>query len=200
MKGQKMINVVLREITQCNDEQKKAVRVVRNQLSVRRSMYTEHEIQLEEHLAWIERISSDNRHIVFLVLIDEIVSGVVSVNAIDRLHLKSDWAFYLAENARGGLGVALELKLLNFVFYVLGLEKLNCEVIEKNVSVVKLHEKFGFKKEGFRQEHIIKNGLRIGVFFLGLTKSSWAENADKFSARYKKVIDKFNIEIQYENR
>ncbi len=132
----KMPNIILREITKCTEEQKKAVREVRNQESVRKSMYTEHEIPLNEHLGWVERLQTDTRQIVFVVLVEGIVSGVVSVNAIDRLHLKSDWAFYLDENVRGGLGAALEFNLINFVFTELGLEKLNCEVIETNEAVV----------------------------------------------------------------
>ena len=96
-----MALITLQEITKCTDEQKKFVREVRNQESVRKSMYTEHEIPLDKHLAWLERLNSDKRQIVFVVLVDDEVSGVVSVNAIDRLHLKSDWAFYLDENVRG---------------------------------------------------------------------------------------------------
>jgi UDP-4-amino-4,6-dideoxy-N-acetyl-beta-L-altrosamine N-acetyltransferase len=193
-----MANVVLREITRCNDEQKKAVRDVRNQETVRKSMYTEHEIPLNEHLAWVERLASDDRQIVFVVLVNDVVSGVVSVNAIDRLHLKSDWAFYIDENARGGLGSALEFRLINFVFEHLGLDKLNCEVIETNDAVVRLHKKFGFLEEGFRRENVIKNGQRIGVFFLGLTKSDWENSKDDVLSRYERKIDKFNIEIEYE--
>ena len=49
-----MTKILLREITKCTDEQKKSVRKVRNQESVRKSMYTEHEIPLNEHLAWVE--------------------------------------------------------------------------------------------------------------------------------------------------
>ena len=194
----KMPNIVLREITKCTEEQKKAVREVRNQESVRKSMYTEHEIPLNEHLGWVERLQTDTRQIVFVVLVEGIVSGVVSVKAIDRLHLKSDWAFYLDENVRGGLGAALEFNLINFVFTELGLEKLNCEVIETNEAVVKMHKKFGFIEEGFRRENIIKNNARIGVFFLGLTKSDWLREREAISSRYEKVIEKFNLEIEYE--
>ena len=193
-----MTNILLREITKCTDEQKKSARKVRNQESVRKSMYTEHEISLNEHLAWVERLQSDNRQIVFVVLVDEVVSGVVSVNAIDRLHLKSDWAFYLDANVRGGLGAALEFGLINFVFQRVGLEKLNCEVIETNEAVVKLHKKFGFVEEGFRRENIIKNENRMGVFFLGLTKSDWEREKETVKNRYEKVINKFDLEIEYE--
>ena len=193
-----MIKILLREITKCTDEQKKSIREVRNQESVRKSMYTEHEILLNEHLAWVELLQSDNRQIVFVVLVDDLVSGVVSVNAIDRLNLKSDWAFYLDANVRGGLGAALEFGLINFVFQKVGLEKLNCEVIETNEAVVKLHKKFGFVEEGFRRENIIKNENRMGVFFLGLTKSDWEREKETVKIRYEKVIDKFDLEIEYE--
>ena len=193
-----MTKILLREITKCTDEQKKSVRKVRNQESVRKSMYTEHEIPLNEHLAWVERLQSDNRQIVFVVLVDEVVSGVVSVNAIDRLNLKSDWAFYLDANVRGGLGAALEFGLINFVFQRVGLEKLNCEVIETNEAVVKLHKKFGFVEEGFRRENIIKNENRMGVFFLGLTRSDWEREKETVKNRYEKVINKFDLEIEYE--
>ena len=193
-----MTKILLREITKCTDEQKKSVLKVRNQESVRKSMYTEHKIPLNEHLAWVERLQSDNRQIVFVVLVDDVVSGVVSVNAIDRLHLKSDWAFYLDANFRGGLGAALEFGLINFVFQRVGLEKVNCEVIETNETVVKLHKKFGFVEEGFRRENIIKNGNRVGVFFLGLTRSDWAREKETVKNRYEKVINKFDLEIEYE--
>lgn len=193
-----MTKVSLREITKCTHEQKKAVRKIRNQNSVRESMYTEHKISLDEHLAWVQRLEHDNRQIVFIVLMNDVVSGVVSVNAIDRIHLKSDWAFYLDANVRGGLGAALEFGLINFIFQRVGLEKLNCEVIETNEAVVKLHKRFGFVEEGFRRENIIKKESRIGVFCLGLTKSDWEKMKETVKKRYERVINKFDLEIEYE--
>ena len=74
---------------------------------------------------------------------------------------------------------------------------MNCEVIETNGAVVKLHKKFGFMEEGFRRENIIKNIQRIGVFFLGLTKSDWINCEAEVLAKYKRVIEKFNIQIEY---
>ena len=51
-----MIRVKLREISKCNDSQIKEIMDVRNQLSVRKSMFTEHKISLKEHLAWVDRL------------------------------------------------------------------------------------------------------------------------------------------------
>ena len=192
-----MSKVVLREINKCTYEQKLSVRDIRNQDSVRRSMYTDHEIGLDEHLKWVTRLKDDKKQIVFVVLVEEVVSGVVSVNAIDRSHKKSDWAFYLSEKVRGGLGAALEFSLLDFVFNTLLLEKLNCEVIETNEAVVKMHKKFCFVEEGFRRENIEKEGGRVGVFFLGITKSDWLEGKSSVREKYQPVLNKFNITIEY---
>ena len=193
-----MISIRLREISKCTDEQIKSVLDIRNQPSIRQSMYTEHEISLDEHLAWLKKSIRDKRQIIFVVFVSNLVSGVVSVNEIDRLHLKSDWAFYLDENVRGGLGATLEFNLINFVFDDLGLEKLNCEVLETNSAVVKLHKKFSFTEEGFRRENIIKNNQRIGVHFLGLTKSDWHKVRRDIEAKYSKIIDQFDVGIEYE--
>lgn len=100
-------------------------------------------------------LNRTKKQIVFVVLVDSTVCGVLSVNAIDKIHLKSDWAFYLDANVRGGLGAALEFSL-------------------------------------------IKSGQRIGVYFLGLTKSEWESVQDSVKNRYKKVIDKFEINVEYE--
>lgn len=194
-----MLYVVLKEINHCTLEQKKVVRTVRNELSVRKCMYTDHEIYLDEHLDWIEGLRSDYKQIVFVVFVDSVVSGVVSVNEIDSRHKKSDWAFYLSENVRGGLGAALEFSLLDFVFNHIKLEKLNCEVIETNENVVKMHKKFGFIQEGFRRSNVEKNGERKGVYFLGITKKEWLDKRSKISKMYESILSKFDISIEYDH-
>ena len=190
--------ITLKTLVSCSLDQQMAVRSIRNEKSVRESMYTEHEIGVNEHLQWISKLKSDNKQVVFVVLNEKLTPlGIVSINAIDTLHKKADWAFYLDANERGGLGAALEYNLIQYVFEVLFLEKLNCEVIETNKPVVKLHKKFFFVEEGFRRENIVKNG-RIGVYFLGLTKNDWINNRTEVYRKYQSIIDKFDIKFEEE--
>ena len=174
------------------------VREIRNEENVRKWMYTGHTIGVDEHICWINRLMQDNKQIVFVVM-DEGSNplGVVSVNAIDYFHKKSDWAYYLSETARGGLGSALEYSFINFIFNGLGMEKLNCEVIEGNDAVVKLHKKFLFQEEGFRRSNIIKDGVRIGVHFLGLTKDDWLNGQAMIQEKYNGVFAKFSVSIRW---
>ncbi|MFJ3045328.1 UDP-4-amino-4,6-dideoxy-N-acetyl-beta-L-altrosamine N-acetyltransferase [Herbaspirillum chlorophenolicum] len=190
------MDITLRELTSLDTAAQFEILAIRNTKSVREVMYTDHEIGTNEHLGWISRLKKDDRQIVFAVLDGEKPLGVASVNAIDRLHRKADWAFYLHESCRGGLGAALELAIIEFVFGPLQLEKLNCEVIEGNDTVVKLHKKFGFVEEGFRPANIIKNEKRIGVYYLGLEKEKWSPKT--VIASYSSVFDKFNIRIEWD--
>jgi UDP-4-amino-4,6-dideoxy-N-acetyl-beta-L-altrosamine N-acetyltransferase len=174
------------------------IRQIRNEDSVRKAMYTDHLIGVNEHLGWINRLKQDDKQIVFAVVEKgRGPLGVVSLADIDRLHKKADWAYYLAATERGGLGSAVEFAFISFVFESLGIEKLNCEVIEGNCAVVKLHKRFMFKEEGFRESNIVKNGNRIGVHFLGLTKKTWEEGKGTIYEKHASVFAKFTISIAW---
>ncbi len=192
----KAINLV--PLISLNTESQLKVREIRNEENIRKWMYTDHVIGTKEHLDWINRLKQDHRQIVFAVLNEERHPlGAVSVNSIDRLHKKADWLYYLTKTARGGLGSAIEFSFINFIFDTLKMDKLNCEVIEGNETVVKLHKKFLFQEEGFRRSNILKNGVRIGVHFLGLTKEDWLIGKIDIQNKYKKVFEKYAVSIQW---
>ena len=185
-------------LTSLDTESQFRVREIRNEENVRKWMYADHVIGANEHLGWINRLKQDDKKILFVVLNEENSPlGVVSVNAIDHIHRKADWAYYLTETARGGMGAAIEYSFINFVFDTLGMDKLNCEVLEGNDTVVKLHQKFLFQEEGFRRSNILKNGDRIGVHFLGLTREDWLAGKADIQEKHQGVFDKFAISIQW---
>ena len=150
------------------------VRTLRNQEDVRKFMYTSHEISEQEHANWLASLQGNSRQQVFVVIKDEQAVGVVSLNAINVLHKSADWAFYLDVGLQGkGLGSVIEFWMLDYAFDVAGLEKLNCEVLAMNAAVVKMHQKFGFEIEGVRRQNILREGARIDVVLLGITKDEW---------------------------
>jgi len=193
--------IVLRPIASLDSQSQRRIREIRNEPSIRKVMYTDHEIQADEHQDWLDRLKLDKYRIAFAVIDDKLGPiGMVSLTAVDRRHRKADWAFYLTENERGGLGASLEFSLLDFAFNRLGLEKLNCEVIEGNDAVVRMHKKFGFEEEGFRRSNIEKDGIRVGVHFLGLQKAAWAEKNSAVREAYGPVLEKFRITIEWDDR
>lgn len=170
------------------------VRTLRNQKDVRKYMYTSHEITEEEHLGWLNHLKGNNRQEVFVAIDGGQALGIVSLNAINTAQKTADWAFYLDTDLQGkGLGSIVEFWMLDYAFNEAGLEKLNCEVLETNPSVIKMHQKFGFEREGVRRKNIIKDGNRIDVILLGITKEEWISKRPELEpliVRLKKNLSK----------
>lgn len=198
MKGKNQRLIELVPITSLATKLQLRVRDIRNEENVRKWMYTDHMISTTEHLEWINNLKKDDRQIVFVILSEECIPlGVISINNIDYLHKKANWAYYLTQTERSGLGPSLEYFFVNFVFDNLKMEKLNCEVIEGNFTIVKLHKKFFFQEEGFRRSDIIRNGVRIGVHLLGLTKEDWLAGNAEIQENYSGIFEKFSITARW---
>ena len=181
-------------------EQQFQLREVRNQPDVRRWMYTDHEISEAEHRDWLRRMINDSCHRMFAVVdLQGCVKGAASINQINVRHQTADWAYYLTQSLRGGWGAAMEMALIDFAFEQLALQKLNCEVLEGNDSVIRLHEKFGFQSEGFRRSQIWRANQRCGVHLLGLTVADWQRARPQIVARYGRILDQFIIRLYTES-
>jgi len=151
-------------LTDISTELQLKVREIRNDPDVRKWMYTDHVIELNEHLSWINKIKTDQSQIIFVAMgEDSCPLGVVNISKIDPINNKAEWGYYLTKEARGGLGTALNYAIINFIFDVLNIQKLNGAVLEGNDDSIKLHKRFLFQDEGFRRANILKEGEYIGV-------------------------------------
>ena len=61
-------------------------------------------------------------------------------------------------------------------------------------------ERFGFEEEGFRRSNIEKDGVRLGVHFLGLQRSVWLERRADLRRSYKAILEKFGVDIEWKDR
>jgi UDP-4-amino-4,6-dideoxy-N-acetyl-beta-L-altrosamine N-acetyltransferase len=164
----------LRSILACSPEQQETVRCLRNDPAIRSAMYTDHVISEAEHERWLLGLDGDIARRVFVVLDSgESPVGVVSLSAIDPVHCKADWGFYLSPQAQGGLGTIVLFHLIDFAFEALGLEKLNGEALERNAASLAVHRKLLFQDEGFRRSQMVRDGARCGIHLLGLTREDW---------------------------
>lgn len=152
----------------------------RNQPRIRKNMYTDHAISLEEHRAWFSRIQNDQNSI-YLICEDNGVSiGVVNFVQIDRKNGKAFWGFYLGEESGPkGRGSAMEFLALDYAFGPLELRKLCAEVFLFNDKVLKLHKKFGFLEEGHFRQHVLKNGKYEDVIAIALFNDDWTSLRDR---------------------
>lgn len=152
------------------------VRHWRMQPDITRYMYTDPVITADSQLRWFEYVSQSSKDIVWIiVLADGTPVGVLSLSDIDHLNSRCVWAYYIADPAGQGKGLAkpLECNIADFVFETLGLQKLWCEVFSTNERVIALHEKFGSKVEGVFRQHIRKGDDIFDVVRMGLLRDDW---------------------------
>lgn len=152
---------------------------------ITRHMYSDPVITMEDQMRWFERISASDRDRVWIIeLLDPAVPvGVLSLSEIDRVHRRCAWAYYLAEPAARGVGLAkpLECSIYDFVFDRLNMNRLWCEVLAVNDRVVKLHERFGSKVEGVLRQHILKGTEVHDVVRMAILKDEWSALRSTFA-------------------
>ena len=154
------------------------VLIWRNSDYIKKYMYTDWNTTEEEHQKWLNSLKNNSSIQVYVVYYSSEPVGIVQLCKIDSHHKTADWAFYIYPQELK-IGALVEYKLISYFFEDLNFEKLNCEVIEINPSVIKLHKKFGFKEEGIKRKNIFKDNQRMDVYILGLLKEEWFESKNK---------------------
>ena len=152
------------------------VRNWRNSPEVSSYMYTESHITENQQIAWFDKINQLENCKYWIIEFDNKKVGLVSITDINSILSSCYWAFYLGDTSiRGaGIGAKVEYNVLEYVFNQLNLNKLRCEVFVTNDKVIKMHEKFGFRREAYYREHCIKNNQKLDVVGLALLKSDWS--------------------------
>jgi UDP-4-amino-4,6-dideoxy-N-acetyl-beta-L-altrosamine N-acetyltransferase len=167
-----MNDVILKSITKDDIEM---IRNWRNSPEVSTYMYSDSIITIEQQEKWFEKISKEKNSIYWLIEYNGRNLGLASLTDIDKKLSSCYWAFYLGDlSVRGaGIGAKIEFNVLEYVFNTLKLNKLRCEVFVNNDKVIKMHEKYGFRREAYYREHCIKNGQKLDVVGLAILQSEW---------------------------
>ena len=144
----------------------------RNHPDVRRHMYTQHEILLEEHQRWFESVKNDPKK--HLLIFEELhrPMGFVHLTETDRGDI-ADWGFYTAPDAPKGSGRQLGNAALSHAFTQLELHKVFGQVLAYNERSINFHLALGFQQEGIlRDQHF--DGVRYHhVINFGLLCHDW---------------------------
>lgn len=163
------------ELIPLAEEHLELVRAWRNSPEVSAYMYTDAQISAEQQKAWFEKQRTNAAVKHWVISYDNKLLGLASITDISGVFNSGSWAFYLGDTGvRGaGIGGKVEYKVLSYVFDELQLNKLKCEVFVFNEQVIKMHEKFGFRREAYFREHCLKNGKYIDVVGLAMLRSEW---------------------------
>jgi UDP-4-amino-4,6-dideoxy-N-acetyl-beta-L-altrosamine N-acetyltransferase len=144
----------------------------RNHPDVRRFMFTQHEIGLEEHRNWFAKASLDTNRRLLIVEEAKQPIGYVQFSQVTDGGI-ADWGFYVRPDAPKGTGRKLGAMALNHAFGPLKLHKVCGQAIAGNQPSIAFHQRLGFVLEGvFRDQQCI-NGSYYSVHCFGLLANEW---------------------------
>ena len=189
-----MYKIYLKNILTLNQKQNKEVLQIRNSTYVNSKMYTNHQITFDEHSNWIRNLEYDKKKCVFAVVNKTKILGAISLYNINFQKKIAAWSFYLCEKNIYGLGATLEFNFINYVINENNFKQLNCEVLENNSQIIKLHKKFLFK-ENNNIKFVIKDKKKIKIVFLSLAAIEWINGKNFIKNHYTKIFNKFDVII-----
>ena len=150
----------------------------RNHPEIRRYMYTQHKITLEEHSNWYKKASNNPDHYLLIFELNNIPTGFININKIAYSNV-ADWGFYVAPDSEKGTGKKLGITVLDYAFKVIELHKICGQALAYNIPSVKFHTSLGFTQEGLlRGQHFDGQSYNDVVHF-GLLANEWKISENK---------------------
>jgi UDP-4-amino-4,6-dideoxy-N-acetyl-beta-L-altrosamine N-acetyltransferase len=141
----------------------------RNDSNVKNKMKNQHIISFIEHEKWFHETMNDTSCEWMIIKYEGKKMGVVSVKEIDKDTMSCTWGMYLAPKIKNlGLGVLAEIKIIDRMFFNHNIQTVWGEVLFDNRSIMKIHEKCGFK--------VVEESN--GILMISMTKEGWIERRD----------------------
>lgn len=144
----------------------------RNHPEIRRHMFTQREITLDEHLLWFEGSRQDVTHQLLVYERAGVAEGFVQFTGA-YAGSAANWGFYAAPDSPRGTGKKLVRAALGFGFNTIGLHKICGQALDFNIASINLHLAVGFRQEGLLREQRLVGGSYCNLIYFGLLKSEW---------------------------
>ena len=164
-------NVVFEKIETLHNADLEKILEIRNQENVRKAMINDEIINLEDHISWFKLNISNKKKIFYKINFFNKIIGLITLNTNETENCS--WAFYLSENAQKGFGALIELKFLDHYFFQLKKDNLECQVLSFNKSVLKLHQKFGFKIINVKKNVLKRFNKKHDLIKFSLNSDTW---------------------------
>ena len=140
-----MQNIKLLNFIDLKLEEKEMILKWRNHPEIRKWMYNQDEIKLEEHLNFIDSLKLRKDKLYFLVKKEDEFIGVIDFLDLDKKEIF--YGIYSNPNSKiMGVGRILNEISIDFAFNSLKAHKLKLELFEDNIQVRNLYKKYKFRE------------------------------------------------------
>lgn len=144
----------------------------RNHPEIRRYMYTQHEITLNEHILWFERATKNSSKHLLIYETKIFAQGFIQFTQIGDGPI-AEWGFYAAPDSPKGTGTRMGNLALQYAFTRIGMHKICGEAMDFNEPSKRLHHALGFMQEGLLRDQHYDGKQFHDVHCFGLLSSEW---------------------------
>lgn len=151
-----------------------------NDPEVNKYLETRHEYQtIESCKNFVESCNNDPGSHLFGIFLKENGRhiGNAKVGFINPYYKTGQVSLFIGEKQFWNKGFSTEVvRALNqFAFKKLGLQRLEAGCYEDNLGSLRVFLKSGYVVEGFKRSHVVRDGRRLGCFWLGVLANECRE-------------------------
>ncbi len=155
----------------------------RNSDRIRRNMYRDHVISIEEHHTWFSRMRKDDTLDYLVLEFSGQPVGLSYFTRIDTVNHHCEWGFYLGEDdLPRGSGTIMGYLSLRYMFDDRNMRKIYGEVLSYNDKSQKFFQRLGFTCDGRLREHIARDDRFLDVVLYSQLHQEW-------TIKYRKIVE-----------
>ena len=157
-----------------SSEEREIVLDWRNHENIRKWMYSDNIISLDEHINFIDQLVRDTNNFYWVVKNkDGLYLGTIYLNRTDFKNKHAYIGIYVNPyNEIKNKGYLLIQSIKSLAFEIAGLHTLKLEVINNNRKAINFYKKSGFKEEGRLKEFVFKDEQWHDVIVMGIMNNS----------------------------
>ncbi|MBQ8196451.1 MAG: GNAT family N-acetyltransferase [Clostridia bacterium] len=146
-----------------------------NDPNVNRYLHYDLPLEEEKTKVWFKKNKESTTRFDAVINVDNISVGLIGLLSIDSKNKKAEYYVCIGEQAYLGKGIAKKasIKLLDYAFNTLLLNKVYLYTEDVNVNAQCLFEKIGFKREGLLMDDLIYNGRHVNRFAMGILRKDF---------------------------
>jgi RimJ/RimL family protein N-acetyltransferase len=158
----------------------------RTRPDITRFMFTDIEPDIVRQRAWLAASAARADFVHRLIALDDTPVGYASITVTDPAARIGTVGVYVADlKARTGPAGLNFIHVLNHAFFVLGLNKIENQILGGNERLVRAQPFNGYRPVGILRQHALKHGVLHDVHLFELLRADWLV----FRRRFKDWTD-----------
>lgn len=136
-------------------------------------------LEYERTKKWYTKIKDREDRFDGVIEYENIPVGIIGLLNIDIQNQKAEYYITLGENEFKGKGIAYKasIKILEYAFEQLNLNKIYLYTEVENIIAQKLFDKLGFEKEGKLKEDLIINNKKKDRYIYAIFRRDWIKHS-----------------------